>query len=432
MRKDNIYKSTSIILIVLSIFSYFFGFYLDESSTAAGSIDGDFKLIWNNMLIFLNNDLTSSINHPDYLDSRAPTAYIFHKIFNPFAGTEIGFRKSVFFISTLLPVLFYVCLKKKFKDTDNLLLILLSSTILLSPYFRTSAYWGLGENYSIIFLLLTFLSLSNLQNVNTKYKFKEYIKISNIIFLSCLCFYFDQKLIIIPLICFLKIIFSQQLLKIKIFSTFLYFIMALPYVYLIIVWGSLIPTHAAIARKVGTELFFDQIGYASTIIAFYILPLLLFKKDNFVTSIKNISIKRENYLPIVFFVFYFIYLFFFFNFDEQFLGKGVIHKISYILFDNYYYRLVFTFISFFISALIILFYTYKKPQDFYIISYFFILSIFLYPIFQEYFDPLILILAFTFFNTKINLTYGRSITLYFYLLIFLLCTNVYYLNLFNF
>jgi len=432
MRKDNIYKLTSIILIIFSIFSYFFGFYFDESSTAAGSRNGDFKLIWNNMLIFLNNDLVSSINHPDYLDSRAPTAYILHKIFNPFAGTEIGFRKSVFFISTFLPVLFYVCIKKRFKDSDDLLLILISSTILLSPYFRTSAYWGLGENYGIIFLLLTFLSLSHLENENIKYKFKDYIKIANIIFLSCLCFYFDQKLIIIPLICFLKIIFSRQPLKIKTFSIFLYSIMALPYIYLIIVWGSLIPTHAALARKVGTELFFDQIGYASTIIAFYILPLLMFKKDNFVASIKNISIRSESYLPILFFVFYFIYLFFFFNFSDQFLGKGFIHKISYILFDNYYYRLIFTFISFFISSLIILFYTNKKPQDFYVIGYFFVLSVFLYPIFQEYFDPLILILAFTFFSTKINLTYKSSIVLYFYLLIFLVCTNIYYLNLVSF
>ena len=31
----------------------------------------------------------------------------------------------------------------------------------LSPYFRTTAYWGLGENYAFIFVILTSLLLEN-------------------------------------------------------------------------------------------------------------------------------------------------------------------------------------------------------------------------------------------------------------------------------
>ena len=188
------YRLISVILIALTIFSYFFGFYLDESSTAAGSYKGDFEIIYNNMKIFLENDLIESIKHPDYLDSRAPTAYIFHKIFNPFVDSEMSLRISVFIISTSLPLLFYFCLKKKFKNEENLLLILVSSTILLSPYFRTSAYWGLGENYGLIFMLLTFLSFDFIDEAKNKYRSIEYIKLSTVIFLSTLCFYFDQNL----------------------------------------------------------------------------------------------------------------------------------------------------------------------------------------------------------------------------------------------
>ena len=86
--------------------------------------------------------------------------YILHKLFNPFLGTEISFRRSVFIISLSGPVLFYFCLKQKFKKEDNLLLLLIASLILLSPYYRTSSYWALDENYSFISLLITFLLLN--------------------------------------------------------------------------------------------------------------------------------------------------------------------------------------------------------------------------------------------------------------------------------
>ena len=91
MKTYNLYRFTSVLLVAIAILSYFFGFYLDENSAGAGSHEGDFKKIWNNIQIFLENDLVTSIQHPSYDDSRAPTAYIFHEIFNPFIKSEISF-----------------------------------------------------------------------------------------------------------------------------------------------------------------------------------------------------------------------------------------------------------------------------------------------------------------------------------------------------
>ena len=155
MNQFSLYKFTSIALITLAILSYFFGFYLDESSTGAGGYTGDFEHIYTNLEFFLKHDLVTSISNPNYHDSRPPTPYILHEALNPFAEDKINFRRSVFFISLLIPILFYFCLKQKFKNEENLLLILISSTIFLSPYFRTTAFWGLQENYGLIFLLLT-------------------------------------------------------------------------------------------------------------------------------------------------------------------------------------------------------------------------------------------------------------------------------------
>ena len=151
----------SFILISISFSSLLLGFYLDENSAGAGSYKGDITNVWNNLQIFLTNDIISAIQHQEYHSSRTPLVYIFIEIFNPFVENITSYRKSVFIISLTLPFLFYYCLKQKFAKEDNILLLLISSTVCLSPYYRTSSYWGLEENYGLIFLLLTFLSLNS-------------------------------------------------------------------------------------------------------------------------------------------------------------------------------------------------------------------------------------------------------------------------------
>ena len=169
MNHYNLYKFTSVFLILLAISSYFFGFYFDENSAGAGHYQGDIVNVWNNLQIFLSNDIISSIQNQEYYSSRTPLVYIFHEIFNPFTKDIESFRKSVFVISLTLPILFYFCLRQKFVERDNILLLLISATVFLSPYFRTSAFWGLEENFGLIFLLLSFLFLNSfLKNENHK------------------------------------------------------------------------------------------------------------------------------------------------------------------------------------------------------------------------------------------------------------------------
>ena len=432
MKHYSLYKFISVFLITFAILSYFFGFYLDENSAGAGGYEGDFQHIYNNLQIFLKHDLATSIAHPDYFDSRPPTSYILHEALNPFAEEEINYRRSVFFISFLIPILLYFCLKQKFKNDENLLLILISSTIFLSPYFRTTAYWGLQENYGLIFLLLTFLSTRFLDEQNNQFIFRIYIQLLVVTFLSSVCVYFDQKLIIIPIICLLKIILSKKLIKFKMFTIVCYFIFSLPYIYLITIWGSLIPSAAASTRKLGEGLYLDHLGYASTIIAFYLLPLLFFKKEKLILLIKNLFLDKKDNLLIIIFILYLVYLSIFLNFGEELvLGSGFIHKTSILIFKDHFYRSIFIYFSFFISWLIILMYFNKNFQEYFILGYFLLLAIIIWPMFQEYFDPLILILAFTFFNSKIYLSYKSSTILFIYLSIFLISNNIYYLGWLN-
>jgi len=432
----NSYKIFSIILISLSILSFFIGFIYEENSAGAGTLQGDFYLLWKNLQTFLNHDLGTAINfttdldNENYKSSRTPLLYIFHKLFNPFVENQIYFIRSVFFVSLSVPVLFYLCLREKFKNEETLLLILITSTVFLSPYFRTSSYWGLEENFGLITLLLSFIFLSKFLSNNISWK--NYYLLFLTTFLSSLCLYFDQKLCIIPLICFFQIYFSNKSPNVKKLLFIFYFIFSLPYLYLIISWGNIIPTGDANTRGIGKQIYFANLGYATTIIAFYLLPLLLYKKNNFFKLLKDFFKSKKNYYLISLFFIYLFYLLVFYDYDnEARLGKGFVHKIAILLFDESYLQQVLIYFSFFISWIIILLYLDENFKDKLIIFYFFILSVVAWPIFQEYFDPLIILMAFTFFSTKLILSYSKSILLFLYLSILFVSSNIYYYNLLN-
>ena len=61
MRINNQYKSISLVLVFLSILSFFIGFIYGENSAGGGTLKGDFVILWKNLQTFLNNDLKTAI-----------------------------------------------------------------------------------------------------------------------------------------------------------------------------------------------------------------------------------------------------------------------------------------------------------------------------------------------------------------------------------
>ena len=437
MEIKNSYKFLSFILIFLSLFSFFLGFYLDENSAGGGSYIGDWIFLWPNLKLFVDNDFYTAITHENFLTNRPPLLYMLHASLNPFVDNEITYRRSVFAISLAVPILFYFCLKQKFREKDNLLLILITSIIFLSPYFRTSSFWGLEENYGIIFLLLTYLFLNYfLQNKN-EYDYKIYFQLFLLTFFSSLCIYFDQKLLIIPIIAFLSIIASKKRIGIKLFSIGLYIIFSLPYIYLITLWGGIFPTQLTMGRDLMGQFYFEHLGYAATIIAFYFIPFLLLRGKSLFLDINKFFLEKNNYYLILLFliyIFYFLILSIFLDMNplkvEISTGKGFIHKFSFLLFgDSFIIREAFIYCSFIISWLIILIFVDKNLKNSMVLLYFFLVSIVTSPLMQEYFDPLIFIMILTFFSSKIFINYKNATILFFYFAIFLAGSNIYYYNL---
>ncbi len=436
------------ILIFFSIIiylSFFLGFYFNENSSGAGNYSGDLTWMWDNFEIYKSNNLWTAIHHPDFWGNRTPLIYILHTLLNPFISDIDSYRLSVFFISFLAPLIFYLCLLQKFKEVDKNILFFISSFILLSPYFRTNSYWGGEINYGIITTLASIYFLNHtLINNFLRIKTNIYLSLTLLTFFSSLCIYFDQKLLIIPLLVLFKILYSQIDLRYKLYSILNYCIFSVPFLYLIFTWKGLIPPATqAYSPDQGSslsslKLHFFHIGYATAIMAFYLFPIILLKSNNLTSSLKDFFYDKKNLFFIFISIIYLFFINIFYDFEnftikKQFstadygvYGLGILHKVSLFLFSDLFYREIFTYFVFFISWIILLFAIEKKTINIIIILYFYFLSLIIFPLMQEYFDPYIILFSFLLFNFKFDFKLYKLTGVFVYLIIFLTGANLYY------
>ena len=420
------------------------GFYFNENSSGAGNYSGDLTWMWNNFEIYKSNDLWTAIHHPDFWGNRTPLIYILHTLLNPFISDIDSYRLSVFCISFSAPLIFYLCLLQKFKEVDKNILFFISSFILLSPYFRTNSYWAGEINYGIITTLASIYLLNYVLINNLRIKINIYLSLTLLIFLSSLCIYFDQKLLIIPLLVLFKILYSQIDLRYKLYSILNYCIFSVPFLYLIFTWKGLIPPATqAYSPDQGSslsslKLHFFHIGYATAIMAFYLFPIILLKSNNLISSLKDFFYDKKNLCFILIFIIYLFFINIFYDFEnftikKQFstadygvYGLGILHKVSLFLFSDLFYREIFTYFVFFISWIILLFAIEKKTINIIIILYFYFLSLIIFPLMQEYFDPYIILFSVLLFNLKFDFKLYKLISAFVYLIIFLTGANLYY------
>ena len=434
----NIKNYFIILLSTLIYFSFFLGFYFGENSIGSGGYNGDLLWMWQNLEIYKNNNFYDAIHHPEFFGNRSPLIYILHAYLNPFISDLDSYRTTVFILSLIAPIIFYICLVQKFNNTNKVILFFISSFILLSPFYRTSAYWGLEVNYAITTMLLSVYFLNIFKQKKKLSNFNLFFLITLLTFTSSLCIYFDQKFLIIPLLVFIEIMRSDTKTKFKTYSIINFSIFSIPFIYLIFMWKGIVPpstqyanpnTITSISRL--NLLWFEHLGYATTMIAFYFLPVIFLKKDNILFSAKNFFLDKKNNLFLILFFVYLIYFISFVNFEEltkvkYLMGLGFIHKISLILFENIFLQEIFTCFSFLISWIIILFFLEKNLSNFLILFYFYFLSLILWPLMQEYFDPIIFLFALIIFSSKLLINYKNSIFTFLYLSIFLISANFYY------
>ena len=418
------------ILILVIVFSYFIGFYFNENSAGGG--EGDFTTwTFRNLVFFdsfnlqealgvVNIDSSSKV----FQSSRLPGFYVFNKFFNPFTNDPYQFRLSILILSLLVPIIFYFSLILKFKDTNKIYLLFLASLILLSPYFRTSAIWGNEENLAYITLVGSYYFLLKY----LKFQKQKLLSLTFLIITSSLCVYFDQKFTLVPAICFFIIFFSEKDLKLKAFTILLYTLLALPVFYLFFTWGGLMPPVDQVGRNVRLgDHYLQNIGYALTMISFYLVPFIIAfllekKKVNYLFSLN----KNEIFVYLLSSIYLIYFLFYYDISSDVLVGKGVIYKFSILVADNLFFQKIIISVGILISIKFILLIFEKNFSNIFLILFLILTPIFYRPVLQEYYDPLIFILLFTFFKPKFLISFKNLMILFSFFTFFLTFANIYY------
>ena len=434
---NNSQKNILIFYSVIIIFSYFFGYIFNENSIGSGGYKGDLSWIWNNYEIFRNKDFIDAIKDEGFFGNRTQLLYIINFYLNPFLDDIDNYRLSITFFSILAPIIFYLCLVNKFRKTNHVFLVLISLLILLSPFYRTSAFWGMEIQYGIISALLAIYFFSKKEDFENISSIDLFL---SVLFSACTV-YFDLKLIFIPIYIYLKIIFSNLSINKKIFSSIIYFILAIPFVALIFLWEGLVPTSTQISNPLQgthliTKLHFVNILFATNIIGFYMFPLLIFKK-NILKSFK-IMINPVNIIIFILFLFYVVCFLHFelYDFTDKFskveggykdyYGLGYSYKLSNLLFENRTYSLIFNILIFFLSVIIILLVVGSHLINQIILLFFYLLSIVLFPLMQEYFDPYIFLIGILLFKNNYDFNFKNCSFVFLFFSIFLASSIYYY------
>tara|TARA_B100001063_G_C16776424_1_gene565819 strand:- start:3292 stop:4551 length:1260 start_codon:yes stop_codon:yes gene_type:complete len=277
-----------VIIYISLIFSLLVGYYFKEDPAGGGRID--FEVLFplaQKLIIDFKSGLTFYLSNSFSL--------IHSPVFTLIVSSLLKFLDSllvlnIFYIlfSSSLPYFFFLILKNKF-NLDNNYIFYISVIIFISPYFRSSGIWLLGDNLALIFF-----SLSVLFYINT---FKDKDKIINyflcllfLILCSYVRYYYSLYAI------FFLINFYQSMKKIDfiflLFSAFLLSLPALFYLFYVIVnynfLGSL--------NNFGSINIYGNILIIFSIIIFYLVPVIISEIFKIISYIK----KNKLYFSIIF------------------------------------------------------------------------------------------------------------------------------------
>ena len=157
------------------------------------------------------------------------------------------------------------------------------------------------------------------------------------------------------------------------------------------------------------------------------------KENSFFIIIKEFFSKKKNYffllIPLIYIFFIILnYSFKYYTVDNYWIGLGLAHKISLFLFSDLKIQEIFTYVSFFFSWVIIILILENKIYNMLILFFFFSIALSVWPLMQEYFDPIIIIFSLLVFKTKLKFNYKNTLFLFIYLSTFLIAANFYYSN----
>lgn len=428
IKKNNIIK-LFILLFILT--SYFVGFFLKDF--VPGGAAGDFQdITWPLIQSFKKDFYFSISNYGTFGEGSYPLYYIINSYLNPFSNNQNSFLISITVISFIGFFLFSFLIKKNFANVTFLDCLLTSSVILLLPFYRSSAYWGTTENLAWLFLILSFYFFLKIKNNLDKGFTTGIIHIIYFCFFSSCALYIRPALIFWPISFFLYLFLVEQNKKIIITSIITYLLFSIPGFILILFWGDIYDS-----QNMTMNLTTDYHNYKNIIknipillsyFSFYFFPFLILEFIEI--GLKNFLFKYFKIFIIVFTTLIALWQFNFLNYLGNFTyGGGAILKLNYLIKEENFLLLLIS------SALgfSILFQILKENFRVNISILFPIFIIYGFPamLFQEYVEPLILILIISgILQTNLNKIYFKNIFIsnlitVSYFSVYLICATYY-------
>ena len=389
MKLDNINK----LFYIVCSFSLFLDLYFNIDSAGSGGFIADFKSTWP----LVENPLKFSTD----LDIKFPLHYyiaaIIYKIFD---SKEI-LRFIYCLFSLIIPYLFFLCLKVKFKKINVNNLFLFSLIIFLLPSFRSAAVWPNTQITGIFFFLISLLFFLRWESK------KQFNKLSKDLFFTLffmsltvytrqlyamIFFYF----IIIFYLNLKKEIFFQTLLIVSFF--------AIPGTLFILFWPKILK--ATFVFKLYNSLLVN-----SSIISFYLIPFfsILFYFE------KKLKLIKNNHLEI-FLIIIFVFLCSIF-FDYNYLmGGGYFIKLSKILFGNFYFFYLTS-----IIGLYLLYYLSLENKLNLVLNLIILSVVSAYIIFMKYYEPMFILILFLLIKTDLTSIFLKNRK-------YIYCYHIYFLT----
>ena len=392
---DKNYYLIGVILYILFSLSLFFGFFLNEDASGTGTYN-DFKKTWEYVVLLKDNYLIDS----EVWTRLLPLHYIFLSFLYQIFQSEFSVRLFFCFFSTIVPFLFYKNLKIKFKEICKGKLLIISSIILILPYFRSSAIWPNPHVTALIFL---FLSLYYFQKWEMNLSKKINLELILHIFFLALTVYTRRYYVFFFLYFYFFYLKNLNIKELIIISIFIFFL-AVPGFLLIFYFPHYI-------EDTGYNLkFYNTILITSSIFLFYLIPFL---------NVENFKF-RENQSKLILFlcITFSIILCLPFDYDPK-LGGGYFMKLSNMFLGGNLFFFITASVGFYFLIKISL----ENPTKFFLI----ILILLIFSnnyMFQKYVEPLWLIILFLVFDLKLIRKFIEHKVQIFYALFYFLIYSI--------
>ena len=395
-------------------------FLLDfDIKTRTGGVVNDLATHWA-YITHLKENFTNLFKLEMGLDTNLINFPLHNIIFSQiyfFNDSLKNYLLIVFVFSLSLPIIFFLCLQTRFKNTNKYKLILLSSIIYLFPVFQYSAIWGNNHITALIFLTIGIFFHLKLKDCNYK-SFKYYFL--TVFFVSLAC-YTRQYYVFF----FLYLILDFYLeIKIKYFLLNGIFLLILASPGLIFLFNN-----PLVVFGLGQEItnFNSSILISASIVLFYLLPFIFqylinlpIKIEKNIPKILNTKIFLVTLVITVCCVYTFKY--------ESVVGGGIFYKIFILMLNN---KVLF-FCSSFLGIYSILFFCEKNIKNIFLSILILITFSTGFFIFQKYFEPMFFILFLIYFDRNkilISIEKNNFFYIFYFSGYFLISNYIYFFGL---